>query len=98
MDGTSGEYHVVEGFLESSHCQVHWAHSKQRQGVDSDHDHKEQDVEQDLDESNEEFSIEHEHSLVLPRVLTVKVDGVEDILDEGIDDDGEKDGILESKH
>ena len=98
MDCTSGEDNIIEGFLESSHCEIHGAHSKQRQGVDSDHDDKEQDVEQNLDESNEEFSVEHKNGLVLPRILTVKVNGVEDILDEGIDDNSEKDGILESKH
>lgn len=98
MDCASGENHIIEGFLESSHSEVHRAHSEERQGVDSDHDNKEKDVEQNLDETNEKFSVQHKNGLVLPRILTVKVDGMQDILDKGIDYDGEKDGIFKPEH
>jgi hypothetical protein len=98
VDCSSGEHNIIESFLESSHSEVHGAHSKQRQSVDPDHDHKEEDVQQDLDEPNEQLSVKHEDRLVLPWVLTVQVDGVEDILDKSVDDNGEKDGILKPKH
>ena len=89
---------MLESFLESSHSEVHGAYSKQWQSVDPDHDHEEEDVQQDLDEPNEQLSVEHEYCLVLPGVLTMQVDRVEDILDKSVDDNGEKDGIFKPKH
>ena len=98
VDRSPGENDVVKCFLEGSHGEVHRAHSEQGQGVDADHDDEEEDVEQHFDKTNKEFRVEHEDSLVLPGVLTVEVDRVEDVLDEGVDHDGEQDGVLEAEH
>ena len=98
VDRSAGENNVVKCFLEGSHGEVHWAYSEQRQGVDTDHDDEEEDVEQHFDKTNKELCVEHEDGFVLPGVLTVQVNGVEDVLDEGVDDDGEQDGVLEAKH
>ena len=98
VDGAARQNNIIECFFERSHGEVHGSDSEEWQSVDPDHDHEEEDVEEDLDEAYEEFSVEHEDSLVLPGVLAVQVNGVEDILDEGVDDNGEEDGILETKH
>jgi len=74
VDCSAGEDHIVKCFLEGSHGEVHRADSEQRQGVDTDHDHEEENVEQNFDEANEELCVEHEHGLVLPWVLAVQVD------------------------
>ena len=57
VDCSPREDNIIESFLESSHSEVHWTHSKQGQGVDPDHDDEEQDVQQDFDESNEQLSV-----------------------------------------
>jgi len=97
VDGSSRQHHVVEGLLECPHRQVHWADGKEGQGVDPDHDDEEEDVEEHPDQSDGQLSVEHKHCLVLPRVLAVQVDGVEDVLDQGVHDNGEQDGVLKAK-
>jgi len=86
VDCSSGENNIIKCFLESPHGEVHWSDSKQRQRVDTDHYHKKQDVQKNLDEPNEEFSVKHEDSLVFPGVLTVQVNRVKDPLDNEVDD------------
>ena len=98
VDGAPGQHHVVERLLERPHGEIHRADGEQGQGIDPDHDDEEEDVEQHFDKTNKEFCVEHEDGFVLPGVLTVEVNGVEDVLDEGVDDDGEQDGVLEAKH
>ena len=70
VDRSPGENDVVKCFLEGSHGEVHRAHSEQGRGVDADHDDEEEDVEQHFDKTNKELCVEHEDSLVLPRIFT----------------------------
>lgn len=42
----------------------------------------------------EELGVEHVDGLVVPGVLTLKVNGVQDVLDEGRQDHGQQDGVL----
>lgn len=42
----------------------------------------------------EELRVEHVDGLVVPRVLALQVDGVQQVLDEGGQDHGEQDGVL----
>lgn len=42
----------------------------------------------------EEFCVEHIDSLVVPGILTLQVNSVQDVLDEGCQDHGQQDGIL----
>ena len=98
VDRSAGQHHVIERLLERPHGEVHGPHREQGQGVDTDHDHEEEDVQENLDEADEQLGVEHEDGLVLPRVLAVKVDRVEDVLDDGVDHDGEQDGVLEAEH
>lgn len=46
----------------------------------------------------EELSVEHVDRLVVPGVLTLQVDGVQEVLDEGGQDHGEQDGVLAETH
>ena len=80
VDGAPGHHHVIERFLEGPHGEVHRADGEQGQGVDPDHDDEEENVEEDLDKADKQLGVEHEHCLVLPRILRVEVDRVEDIL------------------
>ena len=50
-----------------------------------------------LDTPNDELGIEHEDGLVLPGILGVKVDPMQDVLNEGVGHDGEEDGVLEAE-
>ena len=97
VDGPPGQHHVIECLLEGPHREVHGAHREEGQGVDADHDHEEEDVEQDPDEGDEELGVEDKDGLVLPGVFAVQVDGVEDVLDEGVHHDGQQDGVLEAE-
>lgn len=71
MNGAAGQNHVVEGLFKGSGREVHWADREERQSVDADHDDNENPVQNDLDQTNDEFSVQHENGLVLPRVLAV---------------------------
>jgi len=42
----------------------------------------------------EELGVEHVDGLVVPGILTLQVDGVQNILDEGRQDHGQEDGVL----
>lgn len=42
----------------------------------------------------EELCIEHVHSLVVPRVLTLEIDGVQDVFDEDGEHHGHENGVL----
>lgn len=46
----------------------------------------------------EELSVEHVDRLVVPGILTLQVDGVQEVLDEGGQDHGEQDGVLGERH
>jgi len=98
VDGASRENDIIERLLEGAHSEVHGTNSEQRKGVDAHHDHEEEDVEKDLDEANHQLGVEHENCLVLPGSFTVKVNGVKEVLDQGVDDDGDEDGVLKPKH
>jgi len=98
VDCTPGQDNIIECFFERPHCEVHGADSKQGEGVNSNHDHEKEDVEEDLDKTNQKLSVKHENSFVLPRVFTMEVNGVEDILDQGVDNNSQEDGVFESKH
>ena len=52
----------------------------------------------DLDKSDRKFCVEHEDGLVVPRVLAVKVDAVQDVLDDGVGHDCEEHSVLETEH
>lgn len=41
-----------------------------------------------------ELSVEHIHSLIVPGVFTLQVDGVQDVFDERRQHHGQQDGIL----
>lgn len=98
VDGASGENDIIERLLEGSHGEVHGADCEERKGVDAHHDHEEENVEEDLDEANDKLSVQHEDCLALPGSFTVEVNGVEEILDQGVDNDGNQDGVLKTKH
>lgn len=98
VNGAAGQHHVIERFLEGPHGEVHRADGEQGQGVDPDHDDEEENVEEDLDKADKQLGVEHEHGLVLPRILRVEVDRVEDILDHQVNHDGQQDGVLEPEH
>ena len=51
-----------------------------------------------LDKPNDELGVKHEDSFVVPRVLTVKVDAVQDVLDEGVGDDCQQHCVLKPEH
>ena len=48
-DGATAQDHVVKGFLEGPHRQIHWPDRKQGQGVDADHDDDEDEVQNHLE-------------------------------------------------
>ena len=98
VDGPSWQHHVVERLLERPHRKIHRPDGEQGQGVDPDHDDEEEDVEEHPDQSDCQLGVEDEHCLILPGVLAMKVDGVEDVLNQGVHDDGEEDGVLKAKH
>ena len=98
VDGAPGQHHVVERLLERPHGEIHRADREQGQGVDPDHDDEEEDVEEDLDKADKQLGVEHEHGLVLPGVLRMEINGMEDILDDEVDHDGQQDGVFEPKH
>lgn len=45
----------------------------------------------------EKLCVEHVNRLVVPGVLTLQVDGVQKVLDEGGQDHGEQDGVLKER-
>lgn len=66
--------------------------------MDFYHNGHEGDVQEHFDEACEELSVEHVDGLVVPRILTLQVDGVQNVLDEGRQNHSQQDGILESKN
>lgn len=50
-----------------------------------------------LHKSDGQFSIEHENGLVVPRILAVQVDAVQDVLDQRVGDDRQQDSVLKTK-
>ncbi len=50
-----------------------------------------------LHKSDGQFSVEHENGLVVPRILAVQVDAVQDVLDQRVGDDRQQDSVLKTK-
>ena len=60
-------------------------------------DEKEEDVEEHPNQGDSQFCVEHKDCFILPEVLAVQVDGVEDILDQRVHDNSEQNGILKAE-
>ena len=69
VNGSPGQYHIIEGLFEGPGRQVHGTHSKEWQCVDSNHDDNEKTVENHFDQSNDKLCVQHKYSFVLPRIL-----------------------------
>lgn len=79
-NGTPRHDHVVEWLLERTHRQIHGPNGKERERMNFDHERHERKIEDDPEEAQYEVTVEHEDALVLPRVLVLQVDCVQQIL------------------
>lgn len=72
MYSSSGQDHIIKGFLKGSGRQVHGSNSKQRQGVNTDHNDDKESIQDHFKKANDKLCIQHEHCFVLPWIFTVK--------------------------
>jgi len=66
--------------------------------VDLDHKRHKRKVKNNPEEAEHEITIEHEDALILPRVVTLQVDRVQQVLEERADHSDKQDGVLEAEH
>ena len=72
VNGSPGQYHIIEGLFEGPCCQVHGADCEERQCVNSDHDNNEKAIQDHFDQSDDKLCVQHKYSLVLPGILAKK--------------------------
>jgi len=97
MYSSSGQDHIIKGFLKGSGRQVHGSNSKQRQGVNTDHNDDKESIQDHFKKANDKLCIQHEHCFVLPWIFTVQIDAVKNVLDNCIGYNCQQDSIFKAK-
>lgn len=83
--------------LISPDCVVHGPEGKERQRVEPHHDDDKEHVQDDADKADDQFGVEQEDGLVLPRTVQAQLHRVQHVLDGRIDDQRQQDGVLKAK-
>ena len=92
--GTLRHDNVVECLLERAQRHVHGPYGEERKRVYLDHERHEYEVEEDAQEAEHQVGVQHVDALVLPRILVLQVDRVQQVARQRAHDVREQYGIL----